>query len=134
MFGILNVYKPAGCTSRDVVSRVQRLVRPAKVGHAGTLDPIATGVLVICLGPATRLVERVQRMPKTYRATFLLGRTSPTDDIESEPTALADTPVPVREQLEAALTPFLGEIQQTPPAFSAVKTEGTPCLRIGPQG
>src|SRR5262249_19184215 len=66
MFGLLNLDKPAGLTSRDVVNTVQRLVRPHKAGHAGTLDPLATGVLVVALGPATRLIEYVQRMPKTY--------------------------------------------------------------------
>ena len=69
MFGLLNLDKPAGVTSRDVVNRVQWLVRPIKVGHCGTLDPLATGVLVIAVGPATRLVAYVQRMPKSYRGT-----------------------------------------------------------------
>src|SRR5262245_63711918 len=82
MFGLLNIDKPAGLTSRDVVNRVQRLVRPHKVGHAGTLDPLATGVLVVALGPATRLIEYIQRMPNTYQAAFLLGRTSDTEDID----------------------------------------------------
>ena len=74
--GILNIDKPAGMTSRRAVDMVQRLVRPAKVGHAGTLDPLATGVLVVCVGAATRLIEYVQRMPKSYVGTFLLGRQS----------------------------------------------------------
>ena len=134
MFGILNVYKPAGCTSRDVANRVQRLVRPAKVGHAGTLDPIASGVLVVCLGPATRLVEYVQRMPKAYRAVFLLGRTSPTDDVESEATELPGAPVPTREQVEAALPQFVGRILQTPPAYSAVKLKGRRAYELARKG
>ena len=71
--GILNVNKPPGWTSRDVVNRIDRLCRPAKAGHAGTLDPLATGVLVICVGQATRLIEYVQRMRKRYRATFSVG-------------------------------------------------------------
>ncbi len=74
--GILNLDKPSGMTSRRAVDMVQRLVRPAKVGHAGTLDPLATGVLVVCVGAATRLIEYVQRMPKSYIGTFLLGRQS----------------------------------------------------------
>src|SRR4051812_12717854 len=78
VFALLNVNKPAGITSREVVNPVQRLVRPVKVGHAGTLDPLATGVLVLCLGQATRLIEYVQRMPKRYLGTFLLGRESDT--------------------------------------------------------
>ena len=92
MFGLLNLDKPAGLTSRDAVNRVQRLVRPHKVGHAGTLDPLATGVLVVAIGQATRLVEYVQRMPKTYQATFLLGRTSDTEDIEGNVVELPDRP------------------------------------------
>src|SRR3954470_12057946 len=83
-FGLLNVNKPAGLTSRDVVNRVERLVRPAKAGHAGTLDPLASGVLVVCVGQATRLIQYVQQMPKVYRATFLLGQRSDTDDLEGE--------------------------------------------------
>jgi tRNA pseudouridine55 synthase len=79
--GILNINKPVGMTSRDAVDMVQRLVRPAKVGHAGTLDPLAAGVLVVCVGSATRLIEYVQRMPKSYIGTFLFGRWSETEDI-----------------------------------------------------
>ena len=96
--GLLNLNKPAGMTSRRVVDLVQRLARPAKAGHAGTLDPLATGVLVVCVGAATRLIEYVQRMPKRYRATFLLGRQSPTEDIEGEVTELPDAPVPTPER------------------------------------
>ncbi len=124
MFGILNFDKPPGWTSRDVVNRVQRLVRPAKAGHAGTLDPLATGVLVVCVGPATRLVEYVQQMPKRYRATFRLGCTSPSDDTELEVTHLDAPPVPTRDVIEHALPMFVGDIQQRPPAYSAIKIEG----------
>jgi tRNA pseudouridine55 synthase len=124
MFGLLNLDKPAGLTSRDVVNRVQRLVKPHKVGHAGTLDPLATGVLVVAVGPATRLVEYVQRMPKTYRGTFLLGRTSDTEDVEGEVVELAAPQIPNRGQIEAALPQFLGTIQQRPPAYSALKIRG----------
>src|SRR5437763_5231799 len=88
--GILNVAKPPGQTSRGVVDQVQRLVRPAKAGHAGTLDPLATGVLVVCIGQATRLIEYVQQMPKRYRAEFLLGRSSQTEDVDGEVTELSN--------------------------------------------
>ena len=124
MFGLLNLNKPAGLTSRDAVNRVQRLVRPTKVGHAGTLDPIATGVLVLCLGQATKLIEHVQRMPKRYRGTFLLGRQSPSDDIELEPELLVDPPLPELAEIEAALPQFMGTIQQRPPVYSAIKVAG----------
>ena len=92
--GLLNVNKPQGMTSRHAVDVVQRLARPVKVGHAGTLDPLATGVLVVCVGGATRLIEYVQRMPKRYVGTFLLGRQSPTEDVEGEVVELPDAPVP----------------------------------------
>src|SRR5438552_8105581 len=100
MFGLLNLHKPSGCTSRDVVNRVQRQVRPHKVGHAGTLDPLATGVLLVAIGPATRLVEYVQQMPKTYQATFLLGRTSDTEDVEGTVTELPAAAVPTTAEIE----------------------------------
>lgn len=80
LFGVLNVYKPSGVTSRDVVNTVQRLIRPTKCGHAGTLDPMATGVLLIGIGPATRLITILQEGAKTYVAEFVLGQTSDTDD------------------------------------------------------
>jgi tRNA pseudouridine55 synthase len=123
-FGLLNIDKPAGWTSRDVVNRVERLVRPAKVGHAGTLDPLATGVLVVCVGPATRLVPYVQEQAKQYEAAFLLGRTSDTEDIEGRVEDLAQPPVPTRDQIEQALPTFLGTIEQQPPSFSALRVRG----------
>lgn len=134
MFGLLNLNKPAGVTSRDVVNRVQRLVKPHKVGHAGTLDPLACGVLVVCLGPATRLIEYVQRMPKRYLATFLLGRQSETEDTEGIVTELVDAPVPTESQIRAALPSFIGTIQQLPPAFSALKVEGKRAYELARQG
>lgn len=124
MFGLLNLDKPSGMTSRDAVNRVQRLVKPHKVGHAGTLDPLATGVLVVALGSATRLVEYIQRMPKTYRVTFLLGRTSDTEDVEGEVVELTNVGVPSEEQIRAAASRFIGTIKQRPPAYSAVKVGG----------
>ena len=102
MFGILNLHKSSGISSRRAVDIIQRLVRPAKAGHAGTLDPLASGVLVVCVGPATRLIEYVQRMPKSYRGTFLLGQESNTEDIEGDVVSLIDPPVPSRDELERA--------------------------------
>lgn len=133
-FGVLAVNKPTGCSSRHVVDRIERLVRPAKAGHAGTLDPLATGVLVICVGKATRLIPYVQRMPKTYRAKFLLGRCSDTDDIEGEVTPLEHAPVPTAAAVKAALESFLGEIQQVPPAHSAVKVGGRRAYQLARAG
>src|ERR1051325_1327760 len=124
MFGLLNINKPSGITSRRVVDRVARLVKPHKAGHAGTLDPLASGVLVVCVGQATRLIEYVQRMPKRYRATFLLGRSSPTEDIEGDVSELPGAPQPSLDQIEQAARGMLGQLAQRPPAFSAVKVDG----------
>ena len=132
--GLLTLDKPAAITSRDAVDLVQRLVRPAKVGHAGTLDPLATGVLVVCVGSATRLIEYVQRQPKSYTGTFLLGRRSPTEDVEGEVVELDDPPVPTREQLDQAAQGLVGRIEQRPPAFSALKVAGRRAYDLARQG
>ena len=124
MFGLLNINKRQGATSRDAVNQVQRLVRPHKVGHAGTLDPLATGVLVVCIGPATRLVPYVQQMPKTYRGTFLLGCRSDTEDVEGEVEQLTSAPEITAEDIVNVLPQFCGEILQRPPAYSALKVKG----------
>ncbi len=129
-YGLLNLNKPPGITSRKVVDHVQRVVRPARAGHAGTLDPLATGVLVVCVGPATRLIQFVQRMPKTYVGTFLLGRTSPTEDVDSEVTELPNPAVPSHDQILAAAERFVGQIQQRPPAYSALKVQGQRAYKL----
>lgn len=134
LFGLLNVDKPTGWTSRKVVDQVQRLVRPAKVGHAGTLDPLAGGVLIVCIGPATRLVPYLHEWSKSYRGEFLLGRTSNTDDIEGIVTELEDAPPVTREQLLEVLPRFVGRITQTPPAYSAVKIEGQRAYKLARKG
>ena len=132
--GLINAFKPQGISSRRVVDHVQRLVRPAKAGHAGTLDPLASGVLLVCVGQATRLIEYVQRPPKQYRGTFLLGRRSDTEDIEGQVEELDSPPVPAVQQLEAALANFVGEIQQRPPAYSALKIEGKRAYDLARRG
>lgn len=134
MFGLLNLDKPAGLTSRDVVNRVQRLLRPARVGHAGTLDPIATGVLIVCVGPATRLVPYLHRFSKTYVAQFLLGVTSETHDVEAELQPLPDARTVSAADVESALPQFRGRILQTPPAHSAVKVQGRPAYKLARRG
>jgi tRNA pseudouridine55 synthase len=133
-YGLLNLNKPPGVTSRDVVDQVQRLVRPKKAGHAGTLDPLATGVLVICVGPATRLIEYVQKLPKSYSGAFLLGRQSPTEDVEGEVTELVDPPVPTLDQLLAAARALTGRIQQRPPAYSALRVAGRRAYDLARRG
>lgn len=133
-FGVLNVNKPPNCTSRDVVDRVERRIRPTRAGHAGTLDPIATGVLVICVGQATRLIQYVQRLPKCYRATFILGQHSNTDDIEGSLTPIEGAPVPTGAIIDAALPQFMGDILQRPPDHSAVKIAGRRAYKLARQG
>jgi tRNA pseudouridine55 synthase len=132
--GVINIDKPGGMTSRRAVDLVGRLARGAKVGHAGTLDPLATGVLVVCVGGATRLIEYVQRMQKSYRATFLLGRGSESDDIESEVVELTDAPVPAREAILSAAARLTGKILQRPPAFSALKVAGRRAYELARRG
>ena len=126
--GLLVLDKPTGPTSRDVVNRVCRLLpRRVRVGHTGTLDPLASGVLVVCVGEATRLAEYVQAMGKVYTTTVRLGATSDTDDalgnITPTPAALANPP-PTPEQVAAATERLVGLIEQVPPAFSAVHIAG----------
>lgn len=122
--GLVNLHKPPGMTSREAVDCVKRLVRPAKTGHAGTLDPLASGVLVVAVGAATRLIEYVQAMPKQYTGTFLLGRESNTEDIEGEVRLLDGTTVPDVIELRQAVAGLTGAIEQRPPAFSALKVGG----------
>jgi tRNA pseudouridine55 synthase len=121
-------------SSRRAVDVVKRMVRPAKCGHAGTLDPLATGVLVVCIGAATRLIPYVQQQRKRYRATFLLGHTSPTDDIEGEVARLEIAAQPERDQIAALLPQFTGTIQQRPPAYSAVKIAGRRAYALARRG
>ncbi|HEY2147158.1 MAG TPA: tRNA pseudouridine(55) synthase TruB, partial [Pirellulales bacterium] len=134
MFGLLNLNKPVGLSSAAALGRIKRLVRPAKIGHAGTLDPIASGVLVACIGPATRLVDYIQKMSKSYRATFLLGRSSDSDDIERPVVELPNPPIPTRGEVERAASAFLGRIEQRPPAFSALKIAGRPAYQLARRG
>ena len=134
MFGILNIDKPKGLTSRDVVNGVQRLIRPHKAGHAGTLDPLATGVLVVCLGKATRLIQYVQQQRKRYSGEFQFGLTSDTEDIEGEVRRVAEAHVPTAEELQAAIPEFVGEIEQRPPVFSALKVKGKRAYQLARQG
>jgi tRNA pseudouridine55 synthase len=122
--GILNIDKPAGSTSLKIVNLVRRLSRQQRVGHAGTLDPNATGVLPICLGQATRIVPFLIDAPKTYCAEAELGVSTGTYDAEGEVTSRVDPSFVTKEQLEEVLLSFLGSILQTPPMYSAVKHQG----------
>jgi tRNA pseudouridine55 synthase len=122
--GILVVNKPRGMTSRAVVDRVASLVPRAKVGHAGTLDPLASGVLIVCVGSATRLVECVQQLPKCYRTVVLLGARSDTLDAEGHIELATNPKVPSRLQVEQAVSALVGEVVQRPPDYSALKVRG----------
>ena len=121
--GILVVAKPAGPTSHDVVALVRRLAVTRRVGHGGTLDPFATGVLPVFLGRATRLVEYHLGDRKSYRATICFGASSTTDDLDGELTPV-DGPGPTRSAVETALAALVGPISQLPPAYSAIKIGG----------
>lgn len=125
MNGLLVIDKPGGMTSRDAVNRVQTwFPRKTKIGHTGTLDPLATGVLVVCVGHATRLADYVQAMGKSYSSRFRLGATSTTDDADGEVTETPNVAIPTREEIDAVLKLFVGTIEQVPPAVSALKLDG----------
>ena len=132
--GVLNVDKAAGETSFAVVSRLRRLTGAHRVGHAGTLDPLATGVLPILFESATRLAEFALRLPKTYVADIHLGYTTATDDAEAEREPVGDPGRLTAADLTQALTAFSGRILQEPPAFSAVKVDGKRAYKLARQG
>lgn len=134
MVGFLLVDKPAGCTSHDVVARVRRVLGGRRVGHAGTLDPIATGLLVLGIGQATRLLGRLQLDTKTYEATMRLGLVTDTQDVTG---VVLDTTTDVSVDAAAvrrAAERFRGAIAQVPPAYSAVKRGGLPAYRRARRG
>ncbi len=124
--GVLNIDKPAGLTSHDVVARVRRLSGVRRVGHAGTLDPLATGVLLVCVGTATRIAEYLQASVKTYLAEVRLGEETNTYDAEGVVVASHSLPPLTAADLQQVLKGFTGEISQTPPPYSAVKKQGRP--------
>ncbi len=133
--GLLVVDKPAGITSRDAVDRALKwFPRGTRMGHTGTLDPLATGVLVLCLGQATRLTEYVQRMSKVYRAGLVLGARSDTDDADGTVTAVVGAEAPTLPRLRDALDSLIGEIDQIPPAYSAAKVSGQRAYDLARQG
>ncbi len=132
--GFLNVDKPSGPTSHDVVHRVRRHTGVRRVGHAGTLDPFATGVLVLCLGQGTRLAQFLAQGEKAYRAVVELGRATDTYDRTGRVVEERDPSGVDREQVEQALGRFRGRLRQVPPAYSAVKQGGVPLYRLARAG
>lgn len=134
MEGILNINKPPGVTSFRVVAIVRRLSGERRVGHTGTLDPEATGVLPVCLGQATRITEFLVDTPKTYRAVIELGTATDTYDASGNITRESDISDIDRGKIEACLNTFRGTIRQTPPMFSALKHRGQPLYRLARAG
>ena len=132
--GILNVDKPPGMTSHDVVDALRRVVGQRKVGHAGTLDPMATGVLLVCLGQATRVSEYLMAGRKQYRATIVLGSTTDTYDAEGEVLTSGGATDFDQQEVEAALAAFVGAIEQVPPMYSALKRDGQPLYKLAREG
>src|SRR6266849_314652 len=133
--GLLVVDKPSGMTSRDVVDRAARwFPRRTRLGHTGTLDPLATGILVLCVGAATRLTEYVQRMAKTYHAGLLLGVRSDTDDADGTVLPVVVDVPPSGTQVAEALRSFIGTIDQIPPADSAAKLTGRRAYALARRG
>ena len=122
LFGCINIYKPTGMTSHDVVSVLRRLVGIKQIGHTGTLDPFAEGVLLVCIGKATRLIEYMAD-DKAYIGTLHLGKTTTTYDTEGEVVKTSDKKVSL-EEIKIALENFKGEIEQLPPKYSAIKVKG----------
>jgi tRNA pseudouridine55 synthase len=134
MNGLLLVDKPVGITSFEVVRRVRRWCATRQVGHCGTLDPSASGVLPVAVGATTRLVEYVQGGDKEYLATLRLGIATDTQDADGQVVATADWQAVDQDRLEAALAGFRGDIQQVPPMYSALKRDGVPLYQLARRG
>ena len=132
--GVLVVDKPVGLTSHDVVQIIRRGTGIRRAGHTGTLDPRASGVLVILIGPAVRLSEYVSASDKRYQATVRLGSTTDTFDAEGRVTSSAPVGSITEQQFESALTQFVGEIQQVPPPYSAIKVQGRKAYEMAREG
>ncbi|NOU68501.1 tRNA pseudouridine(55) synthase TruB [Paenibacillus sp. LMG 31461] len=132
--GILPVWKPAGFTSHDVVAKVRRILSIKRIGHTGTLDPQVTGVLPLCIGRATRMVEYIQELPKEYEAVLRIGLSTDTEDMTG--TVLEEVPhVSLDEsQVREVLESFVGDIEQIPPMFSAVKVDGKRLYELAREG
>ena len=135
MDGFINVLKPTGLSSHDVVDIVRRIFKQKRVGHAGTLDPAAAGILPVALGRAARLVEYMENADKSYRAEIAFGYATDTGDVYGDVIESIPCPVlPLEEELRRVLGKFVGEIEQTPPAYSAIKVGGQRAYDLVRQG
>lgn len=133
MYGFLNINKPKGWTSFDVIRQLKRIIDVKKIGHTGTLDPLATGVLVVAIGEATKLIEYMMKDDKEYIAGITLGSKSNTYDAEGEISHISNRE-PVLEEIEQSLYEFEGEIDQIPPAYSALKIKGKRAYSLARKG
>jgi len=131
---VLLIDKPLQWTSFDVVRRIRHLIRVKKVGHAGTLDPLATGLLIICTGKFTKKINEYMAREKEYTGTFTLGATTPTYDLESKPENFKSLDNISEGKIKSATKSFLGEIMQVPPAHSAIKVEGKRVYELARKG
>ena len=131
---VILVDKPLNWTSFDVVRKIRSLIKIKKVGHAGTLDPLANGLLIVCTGKFTKKINEYMGMEKEYTGTFTLGAVTPTYDLESGPTQIKDVSGVTEEQIDKATRVFTGEIQQVPPVHSAIKKNGKPVYLMARKG
>jgi tRNA pseudouridine55 synthase len=134
MDGILNIHKRSGMTSHDVVQAARRILKEKRIGHTGTLDPMATGVLVLCVGKATRIAQYLEAGEKEYEAVMRLGQTTDTLDAEGQILETRTYVPPDRAQVLKALERFTGSIMQQPPAYSALKVSGVPSYKLAREG
>jgi tRNA pseudouridine55 synthase len=132
--GVLNINKPSGMTSHDVVERVRSIIKEKRVGHTGTLDPLATGVLALCVGKATRIARYLEPGEKEYRAVMRLGVTTDTLDAEGRVLETRSYTPPDRQRIVEVLQSFTGSIMQRPPAYSAIKVAGVPSYKLAREG
>lgn len=134
MDGVLNINKPSGVTSHDVVENVRRMLKIKRIGHTGTLDPLATGVLVLCVGRATRIARFLEAGEKEYKAVMRLGVTTDTLDAEGRVVEKKEYVPPDRQTIIETARGFVGSIMQRPPAYSAVKVGGVPSYKLAREG
>lgn len=132
--GVLPVHKPPGFTSHDVVAKARRILGMKRIGHTGTLDPQVTGVLPLCLGRATRVVEYIQELPKEYEAELTIGYSTDTEDWTGKETVRVEQVELDEKQLRRVLVSFLGDIEQVPPMYSAVRVDGKRLYELARQG
>ncbi len=131
---VLLIDKPVHWTSFDIIKKVRNSLRIKKVGHAGTLDPLASGLLIICTGKFTKKINEYMAKEKEYTGSFTLGAVTPTYDLESDPEQHKDTGSITEEMIRNAVVPFIGDIQQYPPIYSAIKKEGTALYQLARRG